>query len=72
MKDNKELYTAAEIVRRNPIILKYWTAADVGYLFKMQIVHGLKKTRSNLINETDVLKIFYLTFPRLMHPLPVA
>lgn len=72
MSDKKTLYTATEIVKRNPLIKSKWTAADIGYLFKMQIVKGEKRQRYNLINEDDVLRIFYISFPSFIHHLPVA
>lgn len=65
-------YTPTEIITRNPILKKHWTAADVGYLFKLQIVRGEKKSRYTLLDEVDVLRIFYFSFPELLQHSPVA
>ena len=72
MEKEKKYYTPSEILRRNPILKKRWTAQTIGYLFKYQIVKGIKKARYNLIDEDSVLKIFYFSFPSLLHPSPVA
>lgn len=72
MKEEQKFFTCTEILRRNPILSKRWTPQSIGYLFKLQIVSGIKKARYNLINEDDVLKIFYFSFPSLLHPSPVA
>ena len=62
------LYTPAEIIIRNPILKRVkWTAQSIGYLFKLQLVRGEKRSRFNLIGETDVMKLFYFTFPQYLH-----
>lgn len=61
-------YTPKEIIERNPILSRVqWTAQSIGYLFKLQLVRGKKTSRVNLIDETDVMKLFYFTFPEYLH-----
>lgn len=72
MKEEQKYYTCAEVMRRNPILSKRWTAQTIGYLFKYQLIKGIKKARYNLIDEDSVLRLFYQTFPSLLHPSPVA
>lgn len=61
------LYTPLEIIQRNPILKKKnWTAQTIGYLFKYQLISGKKTSRYALINEDDVLRLFYFRFPSLM------
>lgn len=61
------LYTPAEIVQRNPILLKRdWTAQNIGYLFKLQLVDGVRKSRCAYIDEVSVLRLFYSHFPTLL------
>ncbi len=60
------LYTPSEIIERNPVLKKKnWTAQKVGQLFAMQLVSGTRG-RVALIDENDVLRIFYFAFPSLM------
>lgn len=64
----KILYTPSEIINRNPILKKVnWTAQSIGYLFKLQLVKGERRSRFSLIDEDDVLKIFYTHFPSFIH-----
>lgn len=62
------LYTPAEIIIRNPVLKRAkWTAQSIGYLFKLQLVRGEKRSRFNLIDENDVMKLFYFSFPEYLH-----
>ena len=61
-------YTPKEIIERNPILSRAkWTAQSIGYLFKLQLVRGQKTSRVNLIDENDVMKLFYFSFPEYLH-----
>ena len=65
MKQNI-LYTPTEIITRNPRLKKVWTAQDIGYLFKLQLVDGERRSRYALLNEDDVLRLFYFRFPKFV------
>lgn len=67
------LYTPSEIVERNPILkLKNWTAQRLGQLLAMELVSGKKGGRVALIDEQDVLRLFYTNFPKLLQTTPLA
>lgn len=69
----KLLYTPSEIIQRNPVLSKKnWTAQRVGQLFAMQLVSGVNAGRVVLIDEDDVLRLFFFRFPSLMHPTPLV
>lgn len=72
MNNDNLLFTPAEIIRRNPFLKKKWTAQSIGYLFKLQIVKGVRKSRFALVDESDVLKIFFFSFPSFLQGLPVV
>lgn len=69
MQKNK-YFTPSEILERNKILQGFWTAADIGYLFKLQLVSGYKSSRYTFINEDDVLRIYYYIRPTQTAPLP--
>lgn len=60
----KILYTPAEIINRNPRLRQVWNAQYIGYLFKLQLVNGERRSRYALIDEDDVLRLFYFRFPK--------
>ena len=67
------LYTPSEIVERNPILkLKNWTAQRLGQLLAMELVSGKKGGCVALIDEQDVLRLFYTNFPKLLQTTPLA
>lgn len=61
---NKILYTPTEIINRNPRLRKVWDAQQIGYLFKLQLVNGERRSRYALLDEDDVLRLFYFRFPK--------
>jgi len=65
-------YTPTEIIQRNPVLsAKGWTPQNIGQLLAMQLINGTKG-RVALIDEDDVLRLFYSRFPKLLHPTPLA
>ena len=62
----KILYTPTEIINRNPRLRQVWTAQEIGYLFKLQLVNGERRSRYALIDEDEVLRLFYYRFPKYM------
>lgn len=62
----KILYTPTEIINRNPRLRQVWTAQEIGYLFKLQLVSGERRSRYALIDEDEVLRLFYYRFPKYM------
>lgn len=69
----KIFYTPAEIMRRNPVLYNAgWSAQSIGYLFKLKLVNGERRSRFALIDEDDVLRIFYFRFPKFVQAPPVA
>lgn len=51
-----ENFIPSEIKERNPSIT--WTPQQIGYLFNLGLIDGIKKTRYTFVNEKDVLKIY--------------
>ena len=50
-----------QILEDNPGLKKYWTANDVGYLYRLKLVRGVKPYADRngcLIEEKHVLKLF--------------
>lgn len=62
---NKILYTPTEIINRNPRLRQVWNAQQIGYLFKLQLVNGERRSRYSLVDEDDVLRLFFFRFPSL-------
>jgi hypothetical protein len=60
------LYTPTEIIKRNPRLRTVWSAQEIGYLFKLQLVNGERRSRYALVDEDDVLRLFYFRFPKMM------
>ena len=58
------LYTPTEIIKRNPRLRTVWSAQEIGYLFKLQLVNGERRSRYALVDEDDVLRLFYFRFPK--------
>lgn len=61
----KFLYTPAEIIQRNPKLARVWNAQQIGYLFLLQLVSGRKNKHNTLLDEDDVLRVFFFRFPSL-------
>lgn len=61
----KLLYTPAEIISRNPKVAQVWNAQQVGYLLHLKLVAGRKTKHNTLLDEDDVLRIFFYRFPSL-------
>ena len=62
----KILYTPTEIIKRNPRLQMVWNAQQIGYLFNLQLVNGERRSRYALVDEDDVLRLFYFRFPKMM------
>ena len=62
----KILYTPSEIISRNPCLRKVWNAQQIGYLFNLQLVNGERRSRYALLDEDDVLRLFYFRFPKYL------
>ncbi len=61
----KFLYTPTEILERHPNIRQVWNAQQLGYLFNLKLVAGRKNKHCTLLDEDDVLRIFFFRFPSL-------
>lgn len=61
----KFLYTPTEILSRNPKLAKVWNARDIGYLFMLKLVAGRKTKHNTVLDEDDVLRVFFFRFPSL-------
>ena len=61
----KFLYTPSEIISRNPRLAKVWNVRDIGYLYMLKLVAGRKTKHNTMLDEEDVLRIFYFRFPPL-------
>lgn len=57
MSKDKLMYPS-EILKTYPELEEVWTANDLGYFLKTQLVKGKKLQRSCLLSRNDVLKLF--------------
>ena len=57
----------AQIIEENPGVAKHWTAQDIGQLFRMKLVDGVKPGNGRsgaLVEENHVLKMFRLVIEK--------
>ena len=62
MEDNLEYKTPTEIIREFPQLNPHWTPNDLGFLYRLNLVRGIKLARGSLIHKSDVIQLFNSSF----------